>query len=79
MFRNKINTVIFDLDGTLLDTLDDLKTAVNYALDFCHMPARTSDEVRRFLGNGIRNLMMCAVPGGEENPDFEKAFRAFRD
>ena len=67
MSDKKINTVIFDLDGTLLDTLEDLKKATNYALKFCNMPERTLDEVRRFVGNGVRNLMIRAVPDGESN------------
>ena len=66
-----INTYIFDLDGTLLDTLDDLKEAVNYAL-------RTRDEVRAFIGNGVRLLMTRAIPGGEQNPRFEEVFATFR-
>ena len=75
---NTKNTVIFDLDGTLLDTLEDLWTAVNHALSVCNMPERSLDEVRRFVGNGIKMLMIRAVPGGEENPDFDKAFEAFK-
>lgn len=79
MSGNKISTVIFDLDGTLLDTLEDLKTAVNYALNFCNMPGRTLGEVRQFVGNGVKNLMIRAVPDGENNPDFEKAFATFKE
>ena len=74
----KIDAVIFDLDGTLLDTLEDLKNAVNAALVQYHMPPRTLEEVRKFVGNGIRNLMLRAVPGGEKNPDFEEAFAFFQ-
>ena len=54
-------TVIFDLDGTLLDTLDDLHASTNYALAKHGLPARTKDEVRQFVGNGIRNLIRLAV------------------
>lgn len=75
----KITTVIFDLDGTLLDTLEDLKNATNYALKVCGMPERTLSEVRRFVGNGVRNLMIRAVPQGEENPEFEHAFAVFKE
>ena len=66
----KKNTVIFDLDGTLLDTLQDLADATNYALRKQGMPERTIDEVRQFVGNGVRLLMIRAIPGGEENPLF---------
>lgn len=76
--KKRKNTVIFDLDGTLLDTLEDLWAAVNYALTSCDMPARSLDEVRRFVGNGIKMLMIRAVPGGEDNPDFNKAFETFK-
>ena len=79
MSDKKINTVIFDLDGTLLDTLEDLKKATNYALKFCNMPERTLDEVRRFVGNGVRNLMIRAVPDGESNSEFERAFAIFKE
>ena len=54
--------VVFDLDGTLLYTLEDLKNATNYALKQNGMPERTLDEVRRFVGNGVKLLMERAVP-----------------
>lgn len=76
---NKMDTIIFDLDGTLLDTLEDLTDAVNYALNTYHMPTRTIDEVRCFVGNGVRTLMIRAVPQGEENPRFEEVFAAFKE
>lgn len=75
----KYKAVIFDLDGTLLNTIEDLKNSVNYALESCGMPVRTLDEVRRFVGNGIKNLMRRAVPDGEDNPLFEKAFSLFKE
>ena len=71
-------TVIFDLDGTLLETLEDLTDSVNYALDFYHFPLRTIDEVRQFVGNGIRRLMELSVPDGFENPKFEETFELFK-
>ena len=50
-------TYVFDLDGTLLDTLRDLAASCNYALRWAEMPERTIDEVRRFVGNGVKKLM----------------------
>ncbi len=71
-------TIIFDLDGTLLDTLDDLWLAVNAALKKVSLPLRTREEVRAFVGNGIRNLMERAV--GADNLDrLEEAFAAFKE
>lgn len=75
----KYDTVIFDLDGTLLDTLEDLADAVNYALRTMEMPERTIEEVRRFVGNGVRRLMELSVPGGFDNPRFEETFALFRE
>ena len=71
-------TFIFDLDGTLLDTLGDLAASVNYALRTHGMPEHSIDDVRRFVGNGVRKLMQRAVPDGESNPDFEATFATFR-
>ncbi len=75
----KKDTVVFDLDGTLLDTLDDLMNSVNYVLESNGYPARTRDEVRRFVGNGILLLMQRALPSGQENPDFDKVFAGFKE
>ena len=72
------NTYIFDLDGTLLDTLGDLAASVNYALRTHGMPEHTIDDVRRFVGNGVRKLMERAVPDGTVNPLFDEAFATFR-
>ena len=77
--RENIEAVIFDLDGTLLNTLNDLADAVNWALEKYGQPKRTLEEVRAFVGNGLRNLMLQAVPGGEENPVFESLFEFFCD
>jgi phosphoglycolate phosphatase len=71
-------TFIFDLDGTLLDTLGDLAASVNYALRTHDMPEHSIDDVRRFVGNGVRKLMQRAVPDGETNPTFEATFATFR-
>ena len=71
-------TYIFDLDGTLLDTLGDLAASVNYAMRTHGMPEHSVDEVCRFVGNGVRRLMERAVPGGAAHPAFEAAFATFR-
>ena len=69
---------IFDLDGTLLDTLADLAASTNYALRKHGMPEHSIDDVRRFVGNGVRKLMERAVPDGADNPLFDEAFATFR-
>lgn len=71
-------TYIFDLDGTLLDTLGDLAAAVNYALLQHGLPEHSLDDVRRFVGNGVRKLMERAVPNGADNPLFDETFTSFR-
>ena len=77
--NKNIKAIIFDLDGTLLDTLDDLTDAVNTALAKYQFPLRTREEVRRFVGNGLRNLMTQAVPGGDSVPEFEELFVFFKE
>ena len=74
----KYDTYIFDLDGTLLDTLHDLAASVNYALRQYGMPQHSIDDVRRFVGNGVRLLMERAVPRGAQHPQFEDVFATFR-
>ena len=72
------NVYIFDLDGTLLDTLHDLASSVNYALQTHDMPTHSVDAIRGFVGNGVRLLMERAVPDGAQNPQFEATFATFR-
>lgn len=60
----KYHAVLFDLDGTLLDTLEDLTDSTNFALAANGFPRRTLDEVRQFVGNGVAKLMERAVPDG---------------
>ena len=72
------STYIFDLDGTLLDTLGDLASSVNYALRMHNMPEHSLEDIRRFVGNGVRKLMERAVPQGAQNPCFDEAFATFR-
>lgn len=75
----KYKAIIFDLDGTLTDTLVDLKESTNYALRKMGWPERTLDEVRMFVGNGVRRLMERAVPEGTNEFDFTECFCIFQE
>lgn len=72
------NTYIFDLDGTLLNTLEDLKNSTNYAMEQMGYPMHTTDEVRRFVGNGIAMLIKRAIPQGTSPEDEKKALEIFK-
>ena len=69
----KPKLVIFDLDGTLLDTIDDLKEAVNHAMSLRGFPTFTRDEVMAMVGHGARNLMQKALPDGHKDDDMVEA------
>lgn len=69
--------VLFDLDGTLLDTLEDIHDAIQHSLRQCGYPERTFAETRQFVGNGARRLMEQAVPAGEDPANALAAFQAF--
>lgn len=73
------DTYIFDLDGTLLSSLDDLAASTNYALRWAGMPERTTEEVRMFVGNGVKLLMERAIPYGQQNPRLEDVYAKFRE
>lgn len=73
-----MTAVLFDLDGTLLATLDDLAASVNTALAAFSLPPRTREEVRRFLGNGAERLIRLALPGKETDPPAEEVLKVFR-
>ena len=75
----EFDTYIFDLDGTLLSTLEDLATSTNYALRWAGMPERTVEEIRMFVGNGVKLLMERAIPDGIKNPKFEETYAKFRE
>lgn len=74
----KYKLAIFDLDGTLLDTLEDLHNSVNYALTQNDMPQRTLEEVRTFVGNGIRLLIERSVLAGTDINTLDKTFEDFK-
>lgn len=74
----KYDTLLFDLDGTLFDTLDDLRNSVNHALRSAGFAERSREEIRTFVGNGVRNLMKKAVPEGTSEQCFEAVFAEFR-
>ena len=74
----KYEAMLFDLDGTLTDTLVDLKNSVNYALREFGFPERGLDEVRDFVGNGVRRLIYLSVPYGTPDDISEKCLIAFK-
>lgn len=73
-----IDTVIFDLDGTLLNTLEDLKNSTNFALSEFGFPKRSLEEVRSFVGNGVRKLIERAVPQSCDKETTEKCLEIFK-
>lgn len=70
-------TIVFDLDGTLLDTLEDLHLTLNHALESQGLPDRTFEEARAFVGNGIRRLVERAVPAGTDATVTDAVFDEF--
>lgn len=71
--------VIFDLDGTILDTLTDLKNSVNYVLEKNGLNSKTTEEIKSYVGNGIEKLMRRALPGDIKEEDFEKNYKLFKE
>lgn len=76
--ERKISTIVFDLDGTLLNTLEDLADSTNYALRQYGFAERTLEEIRAFVGNGVQKLIERALPEGAENPLFNSVFSCFK-
>lgn len=71
-------TYLFDMDGTLLDTLDDLTSAVNHTMAQYGYPRRTREEVRQGLGNGAVKLIAALLPEGEDTPGFDAIMRDYK-
>ena len=76
---SKIDTVIFDLDGTLINSLEDLRVSVNYALFGFKYPKQTVDMVRRNVGNGIEKLIERSLPDGKDNVNYEVCLEIFKE
>ena len=73
----KYSLAIFDMDGTILNTLDDMTDSLNYILEKYKLPLHTVDEVRFMVGNGIPKLIERAIEGGRQHPDFDKILADF--
>ncbi len=71
--------IAFDLDGTILDTLEDLCDSVNHVLEEFEFPKRTLEEVRRFVGNGVPNLIERALPANTSYEEIDKVFERFSE
>lgn len=78
MFEN-VNTIIFDMDGTVLNTLEDLTASVNYVLSKFDMPDHSEKEYKKFFGNGIKYALNCAVPEGTPKETIEKMLPLFKE
>lgn len=74
-----INTIIFDLDGTLINSLEDLRVSVNYALFGFKYPKQKIEDIRRNVGDGIEKLMERSLPDGKDNVNFEVCLKIFKE
>lgn len=75
----KYDLIIFDMDGTILNTLEDLKNSLNYVLQQAGYQTRTLEEVRTFVGNGIRKTIERALPSDIEEEKIDELFSLFMD
>lgn len=73
------DTIIFDLDGTLLNTLEDLKDSTNFALSKFDYQQKSLEEVRQFVGNGVAKLIERAIPNGKNNTNFDECLKIFKE
>ena len=76
---NGINTIVFDMDGTVLNTLEDLTISVNYVLEKFGMPKRTLEEYRMFFGNGIRHALELSLPESTSPDILDEMIPVFRE
>lgn len=78
MTMQKIDLIIFDLDGTLVDTRQDITNSVNYARKRVGLPALDVDTVIKYVGNGVKKLMERSLPENQKN-NVQEAVSYFRD
>lgn len=71
-------TIVFDLDGTLLNTLEDLTDSVNHVMRQFHLPEHSIEEIRTYVGNGAAKLIERAIPEGTKNAAYDKILETFR-
>ena len=79
IISGRYDAIIFDLDGTLLNTLEDLKDSVNYGLRKYGMPERSLEEIRCFVGNGVQKLIERSLPEERTKEEEQLVFTAFRE
>lgn len=72
------NTIVFDMDGTLLDTLTDIMDSLNHVLEKYGISTLSYNDVRSFVGNGASTLIKRAIPNGENNPDFNNILNEYK-
>lgn len=70
--------ILFDLDGTLLNSLEDLRDSVNYVLGQYGLPQRSLEEIRSFVGNGARRLIALSLPGKPDDPDVDQVLKEYQ-
>lgn len=76
---SKVETVVFDMDGTILNTIDDIAGAVNYILKKYELPLRTVEEVKGFVGNGLKRTLLLSVPEGTGEEFVDSIFDEFTE
>ena len=74
-----INTIVFDMDGTVLNTIDDLTVSMNYVLDKFNMPGHTMEEYRMFFGNGIEFALRKSVPEDTPSDVIKEMISVFKE
>lgn len=79
MILKNIDTIIFDMDGTVLNTLNDLTDSVNYVMNRFNMPTHSTEDYRRYFGNGIRYALKCAVPEGTSDSVIDEMLPVFKE
>ena len=79
MIHLKYDLVVFDMDGTILDTLEDLTDSMNHVLTEYGYPSRSIDEIRSFVGNGLYNLVRLAIPAGKSEKHIQEVLSSMKD
>ena len=74
-----IKAIVWDLDGTLLNTLDDLANSLNFALTAYNLPQKTIQEVKKAVGNGVALLIARCIKDGKDNPKFTEILQTFKE